>query len=108
MNKNLKRKWLRALRSGRYKQGKYYLRTDDNTYCCLGVLADCIDNKCWSIADHKGHYAYKDKHGSISNRILSSKIQNELIDLNDGKCNSFTEIADYIKKNIRETEPKAK
>lgn len=30
-------KWVAALRSGEYKQGKGKLRTRGNTYCCLGV-----------------------------------------------------------------------
>ena len=30
-----------ALRSGKYKQGKNYLRADD-TYCCLGVAVDLV------------------------------------------------------------------
>ena len=30
-------KWLKALESGRYKQGNGRLRREDNTHCCLGV-----------------------------------------------------------------------
>ncbi len=29
--------WLQALESGKYKQGKEYLWTKNNRYCCLGV-----------------------------------------------------------------------
>ena len=32
-------KWIAALRSGEYKQGRSYLR-DGAEYCCLGVLCD--------------------------------------------------------------------
>ena len=38
MNDNAK-KWVKALRSGDYKQGHGRLRTDD-TFCCLGVACD--------------------------------------------------------------------
>ena len=38
MDPELKSKWISALRSGEYKQGKEYLR-DGDTWCCLGVLA---------------------------------------------------------------------
>lgn len=31
-------KWLKALRSGDYKQGMGYLKSQDNEFCCLGVL----------------------------------------------------------------------
>ena len=29
--------WTQALESGKYKQGKAYLWTKNNKYCCLGV-----------------------------------------------------------------------
>ena len=37
MNPDVKAKWVAALRSGEYKQGRVYLH-DDDRYCCLGVL----------------------------------------------------------------------
>jgi hypothetical protein len=40
MNKRVKTKWLKALRSGKYKQGRGQLRTPDDRFCCLGVLCD--------------------------------------------------------------------
>lgn len=39
MNPDKKQLWLKALRSGEYKQGKEYLRRNDE-FCCLGVLCD--------------------------------------------------------------------
>jgi hypothetical protein len=38
LNANVK-KWVAALRSGEYKQGKFSLRNDDG-FCCLGVACD--------------------------------------------------------------------
>lgn len=46
INKKLIRKWVKALRSGKYKQGSEALRNGD-TYCCLGVLCDVIDPSGW-------------------------------------------------------------
>ena len=43
MKKQVMKKWVTALRSGKYKQGKEYL-CDNGKYCCLGVLCD-IYNK---------------------------------------------------------------
>lgn len=34
------KKWVAALRSGRYKQGTGYLRDNEDLYCCLGVLCE--------------------------------------------------------------------
>lgn len=36
MNKNAKA-WIKALRSGYYRQGKFKLETSDGRFCCLGV-----------------------------------------------------------------------
>lgn len=39
MNAKVKKLWLKALRSGDYKQGAGALRSD-HSFCCLGVLCD--------------------------------------------------------------------
>lgn len=39
----IKRRWLKALRSGKYKQGTGSLRDGDG-FCCLGVLCDVVKN----------------------------------------------------------------
>lgn len=39
MNPEIKKRWVEALRSGRYCQTKNWLR-DSAGYCCLGVLTD--------------------------------------------------------------------
>ena len=37
----IKREWIKALRSGEFDKGEYALhRISDNTYCCLGVLCE--------------------------------------------------------------------
>ncbi len=42
MNEKVKKKWLKGLRSDKYKQGKNALKTKNRLgnekYCCLGVL----------------------------------------------------------------------
>jgi len=41
INKKVIKKWIEALRSGEYKQGKFGLYDkDSDSYCCLGVLCD--------------------------------------------------------------------
>lgn len=49
MRADIKRRWVDALRSGEYKQGKYRLAQsngDDKVgYCCLGVLCDLVKNE---------------------------------------------------------------
>lgn len=48
MNRELKTKWLEALRSGKYKQGRSALRTIQDEFCCLGVLCDIVAPDAWS------------------------------------------------------------
>ncbi len=40
MNKEIKAKWVAALRSGSYVQGTGMLRSEGNQFCCLGVLCN--------------------------------------------------------------------
>jgi hypothetical protein len=47
MNPTVKALWIEALESGRYRQGKHVLRTDSDTYCCLGVLCDLVKPDGW-------------------------------------------------------------
>ena len=49
MKKEIAKKWVKALRSGKYKQGKGYLKqfTSKNKprHCCLGVLCELYDQQ---------------------------------------------------------------
>lgn len=40
MHNDIKKRWVEALRSGEYEQGEKKLRTDEDKFCCLGVLCD--------------------------------------------------------------------
>lgn len=40
MNREIKAKWVAALRSGEYKQGTNALRDSADRFCCLGVLCN--------------------------------------------------------------------
>ncbi len=42
--KEVKENWLNNLKSGKYKQGfgELYI-SNDNTYCCIGVLGHCTE-----------------------------------------------------------------
>ncbi len=67
MKADIKQRWMDALRSGKYKQGRGYLHKDDS-FCCLGVLCDVvateIDLPVSQAAD--GEYRYgKEKNTSM-------------------------------------------
>ena len=97
LTKKVKKKWLEALRSGKYKQGKNELIKATNggfSYCCLGVLQAITGLKV-------------DNCGLLTNRRaditcvkgLSVDTQGELSTFNDTD-KSFDWIADWIDKNI--------
>ena len=48
MKKEIAKKWIKALRSGKYKQGKGYLKQfnskNEARHCCLGVLCELYND----------------------------------------------------------------
>jgi hypothetical protein len=50
MKAELKQKWIEALRSGEYRQGKGVLRDSVDRFCCLGVLCDVVSKSGWGAA----------------------------------------------------------
>lgn len=105
LNKKLKHKWLKALRSGEYKQGKGHLKDDfyGATFCCLGVLCEVSKLK----QDLNGYYQYKNsKSDTKLPRKFRQKIgmtvntQSKLISMNDDEPKTFDEIAKYISRNL--------
>lgn len=102
MNKQLKTKWLKALRSGKYKQISRSLHTAEG-FCCLGVLCD-IQGAKWTLNENSvaDNYVVEgtDSEG-MPHTMYAGEINNPhaLSGMNDaGK--SFAEIADYIEANL--------
>lgn len=61
MNKEIKAKWIAALTSGEYTQGKDYLNRNGK-FCCLGVLCDLYRKETgmgeWIVAGGDGLNAF--------------------------------------------------
>ena len=105
MDAKIKRKWVKALRSGKYKQAEGTLRDEAGAMCCLGVLAD-IQGVNWDeIKEMVSEDLPRGLNAGLTKRqraILASK--------NDGCfCHpwgrqvaheSFEQIADYIEKRL--------
>lgn len=83
------------------------LRSADNSYCCLGVLCDLYKKKTW-ISD-EGLWAYGDKgiyaypplfvRKAADLDYTGNRFVSTLAAMNDGG-KSFSEIADWIEKNL--------
>lgn len=84
MNPEIKQKWLEALRSGQYKQGANYLRTESAhgvCHCCLGVLAEVIkDESVNGLGD-----VYIADSGTLSDQMV--------IKATDGECDDHREFS---------------
>lgn len=123
MNENIKKRWVEALRSGKYKQGHGALwnpRTD--RFCCLGVLCEIArqdgllqPGKFGGFVEDDSGYEY-DAYVPIPVRmwagldecdphVIYDKGESEnwyvtLSQLNDTLNLNFSEIADLIERNL--------
>ena len=50
MKPEIKEKWVKALRSGKYSQCRHALHIQDDGFCCLGVLADLMEPR-WEVVE---------------------------------------------------------
>ena len=101
-NKRNIRKWVKALRSGKFRQGQGVLvGKDDNrhtTYCCLGVACVVAGEKPKDLKE----FIRLTKHTMawLGLSLPNPKIGESTyaIDANDRKGLSFRQIADLIEK----------
>jgi hypothetical protein len=111
MNMNAIR-WLRALRSGRYKQGTFALcrvNGKERSYCCLGVACALAERsgvisgkRLKTIKSFDGNIlSLPDKVGAWLGLNMRQSIIEKLITLNDDGV-PFKEIANYIQKHEKE------
>lgn len=93
MDKKLKAKWVKALRSGRYSQINCALYSESaDAYCCLGVLGVVIGKPKAILAGDTTASTPKAWH------VLPQNVVDTLIDMNDSKEKSFVQIAKYIER----------
>jgi len=107
--KNMLKKWVQALRSGEYKQGKGALRVNDR-FCCLGVACDIFGATWWHDGDSLDD-RYEARIGrSRSNKTLmpdnlvkklglTDSVRGILIEMNDGGSR-FKTIATFIEDTL--------
>lgn len=99
-------RFLTALRSGEYKQGKTQLR-DETGYCCLGVACamegyDTFCNEQW-IGGKSETLSLMDYPQTIPDQLVGlggdNQFAYQLARLNDTD-KTFPEIADWIESNV--------
>jgi hypothetical protein len=96
-DKRLQRKWIKALRSGKFTQGTGSLREeqpDGVDYCCLGVLCEVagVSKRRWHQRILPGLHLTRELG-------LNLDLVWSLADMNDRGC-SFNVIANELERNL--------
>lgn len=109
MNQKIKKAWVKALRSGEYKQAAGMLRTSlldgKYGYCCLGVLQHTLTGKQPKLGQGMLTDKFAAKCGiprlreSGSCDALPTDVCTTLAEKNDSGW-SFKRIANWIEKNL--------
>lgn len=118
MDKEVKKKWLKALTSGEYKKAKGTLY-NHGRYCCLGVLCDIEEVPYVISPSGRRVYGTSDKdlsyfpngENDISTTDLPKYVAKKvgishdhkcnLVKLNDGrKDTGWNKVVEYIKKKL--------
>lgn len=112
MDAEMKKKWVAALRSSNYTQGRFSLKDKDNRFCCLGVLCDISGEGYWEFGGENRIF-YRSKDGlrytyeppvSLQQKLgVEADDIIKLISMNDGinhTRKTFKEIADHIEKEM--------
>lgn len=105
MDPTWKAKWLKALRSKKYKQAQHAL-VDGEAYCCLGVAHDLLvkgKKATWEDPAAAGQPArLADLLGWKQLELLgiTNGTQQALATLNDVEGYDFPAIADWVEENL--------
>lgn len=121
MKPSIKKIWIKALTSGKYRQGKGCLKKGEKTFCCLGVLSDLYakkkkvkwekEGKDFLLFNEAGVLPFKVKEWAgidqtnpcvETTKDLQDKghgNKNSLAHLNDRGC-TFKQIAKCIEKSL--------
>jgi hypothetical protein len=99
MDKKLKAKWVKALRSGKYRQTRNVL-SQNGAYCCLGVLRCLLPAKVRKLPmDHENYSEVLNAPQQKCAGLVKAQ-QKKLAGMNDNKKLTFPQIADYVEANL--------
>lgn len=91
MDPTIKAKWLKALRSGKFKQARGELYKGPKHLCCIGVGAVAVDKKF----DAKNASTYE----ATVRLGLDTQQEAKLVNMNDSEKRTFRTIANFIEAN---------
>lgn len=114
MKKDIMEKWITALKSGEYKQTKFYLKAAKSKksygYCCLGVLCDLaikdgVNIKVQKERDESNNfrYVFDSESGTLPTSVkkwadfYDYDFIKTLTEMNDNEGMNFRQIASVIR-----------
>jgi hypothetical protein len=115
MNRDTRDRWVAALRSGDYAQGRRLLRSFNDYFCSIGVLCDVVDPAGWSghgAGWSRGHGGYRYRGAgfrpeqALFSVGLTLSVAGYLLRMNDEMGLSFAQIADWIETKLTCDPPK--
>lgn len=105
--KDFAEKWIAALRSGEYGQGKGTLGNAVDGYCCLGVagrVIGCTDDMLKGAVFEENLGIPSKIYSTIPDILKGAGRDHDFVDnvvtQNDHDNKSFPEIADWIEQNV--------
>jgi hypothetical protein len=107
MNKEVKARWVEALRSGKYQQGRAALNANGK-FCCLGVLCDLYPSVKWHNYSQPGWKCLRNEYGDSIAAMPPDEVEawaglntyatSRLANLNDNLNYRFVDIANIIER----------
>lgn len=88
--------WIKALRSGKYKQIRNVLCNGKDGFCCLGVLQELATK---DGGDFRTAYKSEVLDHDYWSALAFGVPQNELVEMNDAGT-SFRGIANFLEKTV--------
>jgi len=113
MKKEIAKKWVKALRSGKFKQAESFLKIDyddgNPTHCCLGVLCELYNDEMRK--SKKKTLPVRSSDNFLPRKVMNwagmqsrdgkfGYYESDLTRMNDGG-KSFKVIANTIEKNVK-------
>jgi len=111
MNPEAKAKIVEALRSGKYKQGRMFLRSED-CFCAWGVISDVSQQGAW-VKDQFGDFAYDGKGYCVPTEAVQDwaglvwmqdevciKDRTESLSVHNDNGATFEQLADAIEQQL--------
>jgi hypothetical protein len=105
MKPKAKKAWVKALRSGKYRQAQTHLCKPDGSMCCLGVLYDIAVDGYWVQTGVVWGAGGETWTGTLPPSVrtkLGLRVDEvaKLIRMNDTEGRTFDQIADWVDEHL--------